>query len=52
MLDNYRSVKDISLSRISIRTDLPTAQSSVGKGNPHLPWEKEAYDKTDDYDSL
>ena len=27
-------------------------RSKMDEGNPHLPWEKEAYDKTDDYDSL
>jgi len=24
----------------------------MDEGNPNLPWEKEAYDKTDDYESL
>ena len=27
-------------------------RSEMDEGNPHLPWEKEAYDKTDDYESL
>jgi hypothetical protein len=27
-------------------------RSEMDEGNPHLPWEKEAYDKTDDYEAL
>jgi len=27
-------------------------RSKMDEGNPHLPWEKEAYDKTDDYEAL
>ena len=27
-------------------------RSEMEEGNPNLPWEKEAYSKTDDYDAL
>jgi hypothetical protein len=27
-------------------------RSEMKEGDPNLPWEKEAYDKTDDYESL
>jgi len=27
-------------------------RSKMAEGNPNLPWEKEAYKKTDDYESL
>ncbi len=27
-------------------------RSKMDEGNPNLPWEKEAYDKTDDYEAL
>jgi len=28
------------------------SRSKMKEGNPDLPWEKEAYDKTDDYEKL
>ena len=28
------------------------SRSKMDEGNPNLPWEKEAYDKTDDYEAL